>query len=109
MGREADTSKPTFFSIVDTGDYGSVLLNGDLEVGRPNQAAPARMTVKSSVSAHLSSMSLHEDSFIQVIPGSNQMGGVVFGDKMTGRQARSLTHPSYCIMRGCVQLGTCHY
>jgi hypothetical protein len=81
MGREADTSKPTFFSIVDTGDYGSVLLNGDLEVGRPTQEAPARMTVKSSVSAHLSSMSLHEDSFIQVIPGSNQMGAVLFGDE----------------------------
>lgn len=81
MGREADTSKPTFFSIVDTGEYGSILLNGDLEVGRPNQAAPARMTVKSSVSAHLSSTSLHEDSFIQVIPGTNQMGGLVFGDK----------------------------
>ena len=81
MGREADTSKATMFSIIDTGGYGSALLNGDLKVGRPWQAAPARMTIKSSVTAHLNSMSLFDDSFIQVTPGSNEMGGVVFGDE----------------------------
>ena len=79
-GREQDTSLPASLSVVDIGSHGSALVGGDVQIGAPTDPHPRQLTVRSPVSAHLNSLSLFNDSFIEVTSGLNGMAAVVVGD-----------------------------